>query len=128
METTNVSVVNTVINPESKVMETLSISYNGIECTTSEEKTHAVRLHLRRGILKRFGFKLKDADGKALKSELCLNGKEVSVSFPAVSKDAVGNFIENIEGYYNRNRLKLRIAYGNTFVAISRYEFIEKVD
>lgn len=115
-----------VISDNLSTNAALKVVYNG-NTISEEDKVSVIRRHYQIMALKKYGISLKDADGKALKNDLVINGLVCKPSIPALMTDDNGVCIENIEQYYNRTKKQAATNYGKLFKGLERIDFVPEM-
>lgn len=115
-----------VISDSLSTNAALNVTYNG-NAVSQEDKVQVIRRHYQMLALKKYGISLKDANGKALKNELVINGLVCKPSIPALMLDDNGVCVENIQQYYERTKKQAAQNYGKIFKGLERIDFVPEM-
>jgi hypothetical protein len=80
----------------------VKIEFNGVESTTEEDKTAAIRMYIRNKVLKQFGIAEVEKNVVSAGKLYFNNGNRTALKLPTVKETPTGAFAEDLEMYYNR--------------------------
>jgi len=125
----NQIVKRTVITQTLGKNENLAVNYNGVDCTTPDQRIAALRQHYRLSVLRKYGIVMRDDEGTPVKNVLIVNETLVKVKLPSALTDEVdGSITETLEEYYERTRVKASGAYRTFMKGLERIDFLANMD